>query len=100
MEMPSPESAIARFCIPKSAERDALRAVFRSKGCHRVWILDGDMANLYFFAEGLEYSEEKATEMCFAITAVVPGRKAEILPISIMGRATTEIFMDVGEDDT
>lgn len=93
------ESEVARYCIPKSSERDALRAVFRSKGYHRVWILVGsDQANIYFFAEGRAYTDALATEMCLALSPNVPGRKAEILPMSIIDRARTEPFMDVRDD--
>ena len=88
------ESPLAVFCLPERGERDALRAVFRSKGYRRVWIIAGsDRANTYFFAEGPALGRQR-TAMCLALTAVVPGRKAEISPLELMGCTTSELFMD------
>ena len=89
------ESPIAVFCLPERGERDALRAVFRSKGYRRVWIIAGsDQANTYYFAEGPPDSDEQRTAMCLALTEVVPGRKAEISPFELMESTTSELFMD------
>ncbi len=80
--------------LPSKLKRQGLRRVLETFGFSRAWVLDdGDGAEFYFFVPREEWSSQLDSEICGALSAEIPRRKASVLPFPARDGVPMELFL-------